>query len=319
MSIKKFAFLISVFLIAVLALIACQPQTIVETKIVEKEVVVTQEVEKQVVVTQVVEVEKEKMSTMDKIKEDGVVVVAIANEFPYGYLDDENMLKGESPDVARAALEEIFGEEVVFEPVVTEWGSLIPGLNAGRFDMITAAMYITPQRCEAAAFANPDYTIVDGLVVDAGNPYDLHSYADIAANPDVQVGTGNGYAEYDVLLSEGVSEDQVTLFPDDASGVAGVQAGQIDVWTGTAPTLNGIMSDLGSDAEIELVADFEPPVANYGAAVFRQGDTEFVDAYNVALDKLKSSGKLLEIHEQYEGFGAFTLPGDATAAELCNP
>ncbi|MGB7873888.1 MAG: ectoine/hydroxyectoine ABC transporter substrate-binding protein EhuB [Anaerolineales bacterium] len=310
---KKFAVLFGIVAILVLAISACQPQ------VVEKEVIVTQEVEKEVVVTEVVEVAPEEMSTMDKIKEDGVVVVAIANEFPYGYLDDENMLRGESPDVAREALKVMFGEDVVFEPVVTEWGALIPGLNAGRFDMITAAMYITPERCAAAAFANPDYTIVDGLVVAEGNPFDLHSYADIAANPDAQAGTGNGYAEYDVLLNEGVTEEQITLFPDDASGIAGVQAGQIDVWTGTAPTLNGIMSDLGEGAAIEIVEDFEPPVANYGAAVFRQDDTEFVEAYNAALEELKDSGKLLEIHERYEGFGSFTLPGDTTAAEICNP
>lgn len=309
---KKFAVLIGVFAIIAMVVIACQPQ------VVEKEVIVTKEVEKQVEVTKVVEVQPETMSTMDKIKQDGVVVVAIANEFPYGYLDDENVLRGESPDVAREALKIMFGEDVIFEPVVTEWGSLIPGLNAGRFDMITAAMYITPERCAAAAFSNPDYTIVDGLVVAPGNPMDLHSYADIAANSDVTVGTGNGYAEKGYMTDDGVAEDQITLFPDDASGVAGVQAGQIDAWTGSAPTLVGIMSDLGDDSGVELVSDFQPSVAAYGAAVFRQGDTDFVEAYNAALEELKSSGKLLEIHERYQGFGEFTLPGDTTAAEICN-
>jgi len=101
--------------------------------------------------------------------------------------------------------------------------------------------------------------------------------------------------------------------------VAGVQAGQIDAWTGSAPTLIGIMSDLGDDTGVELVSDFEPSVAAFGAAVFRQEDTEFVDAYNAALEELKASGELLEIHERYEGFGSFTLPGDTTAAEICNP
>jgi polar amino acid transport system substrate-binding protein len=39
--------------------------------------------------------------------------------------------------------------------VLTEWGSLIPGLNAGRFDIITAGMYITPKRCKNVAFTDP--------------------------------------------------------------------------------------------------------------------------------------------------------------------
>ncbi len=308
---KKINIVFALLIVSMLALGACQPQ------IVEKEV--------EVVVTQVVEVEKEvqvevpaeEQSTMDKIRESGVVVVAIANEYPYGYLDEENVLRGVSPDVVRAALEIIFGEEVVMEPIVTEWGALIPGLNAGRFDMVTAGMYITPKRCEAVAFGNPDYTIVDGLIVAEGNPFDLHSYADIAANPDVRAATGNGYAEHDKMLSEGVAEDQVTLFPDDVSGAAGVQAGQVDVYTGTAPTINGILADLGEGAGIEIAADFIDTAPNFGGAVFRQTDTDFVEAYNAALEELKANGTLLEIHNTYPGFGDFTLPADAVVGDIC--
>ncbi len=313
MNMKKFAILVGLVAVLVFALSACQPQVI------EKEVVVTEvvEVEKEVVVTEVVEVEAGSMSTMDKIRQDGVVVVAIANEYPYGYLDDDNVLRGVSPDVVRAALEIIFGGEVVMEPIVTEWGALIPGLNAGRFDMVTAGMYITPKRCEAVAFGNPDYTIVDGLLVAEGNPFDLHSYADIAANPDVRASTGNGYAEHDKMLNDGVSDDQISLFPDDASGAAAVQAGQVDVYTGTAPTLNGIMADLGEGSGLEIVADFVDTAPNFGGAVFRQADTDFVEAYNAALEELKANGTLLEIHNTYPGFGDFTLPGAAVVGDIC--
>lgn len=300
-------------IVALLALGACQPQ------VVEKEVPV------EVVVTEVVEVEKtvevqvpaEEQSTMDRIREEGVVVVAIANEFPYGYLDEDNVLKGISPDVVRAALEIVFNGEVAMEPIVTEWGALIPGLNAGRFDMVTAGMYITQERCDAVAFGNPDYTIVDGLIVAEGNPYDLHSYADIAANPDVRAATGSGYAEEGKMLDEGVAQDQITLFPDDVSGAAGVQAGQVDVYTGTAPTINGIMADLGEGSGIEIASDFVDTAPNFGGAVFRQSDTEFVDAYNAALEQLKADGTLAAIHAEYPGFGDFTLPGDAVVGDIC--
>lgn len=310
---KKFNTLFVLLIAAVLALSACQPQ------VVEKEVVVTEivEIEKEVEVQ--VEVPAEEQSTMDRIREEGVVVVGVANEFPYGYIDaeDDNKLKGVSPDIVRAALNVIFGEDVVMEPVVTEFGALVPGLNAGRFDIVTAGMYITPKRCEAVAFGNPDYTIVDGLIVAEGNPYDLHSYADIAANPEVRASTGNGYAEHDKMLNEGVSEDQITLFPDDTSGAAGVQAGQVDVYTGTAPTVNGIIGDLGEDAGIEIVSDFVDTAPNFGGAVFRKEDAEFVEAYNAALEQLIADGTLAAIHAEYPGFGDFTLPGDAVLSDIC--
>jgi multiple sugar transport system substrate-binding protein len=63
---KKFTILLIAALLTVLALVACQPETIVETVIVEKEgetIVETVEVEKEVVVTQ--EVEKEVVVTVE--------------------------------------------------------------------------------------------------------------------------------------------------------------------------------------------------------------------------------------------------------------
>ena len=50
------------------------------------------------------------------------------------------------------------------DAVLTEWGALIPGLKAGRFDVIAAGMYITPERCKQVAFADPQNQIPDTLL-----------------------------------------------------------------------------------------------------------------------------------------------------------
>ena len=82
-----------------------------------------------------------------------VITVGIAGEVPYSYLDDEG-----NPTGATVALaERIFGDmgyEV--EAELVDWDNLIPGLNAERFDAISAGMSITPERCEEAAFAEPE-------------------------------------------------------------------------------------------------------------------------------------------------------------------
>ena len=69
--------------------------------------------------------------------------------------------------------------------------------------MITAGMYLTPDRAKEVAFANPEYTIGGGLAVKAGNPHNLKSYFDIAAKPDVKIAVMSGAAEYDHLLQVG--------------------------------------------------------------------------------------------------------------------
>jgi polar amino acid transport system substrate-binding protein len=259
-------------------------------------------------------------SALERAQREGVVRVGFANENPYAYAQPDGTLTGEAVEVARAILQDMGIPEM--EGVLTEFGSLIPGLQAGRFDIITAGMYITPTRCEQVLFANPEYTIGEALIVEAGNPLGLNSYEDIAANPNVRVGTGAGYLEYDYMIAVGVSEDQISLFPDDPSGVAGVQAGQIDAWTGTRPTLLSTLTTV-NDPNLEIADPFTQPVidgesiAAYGGAAFRYEDADFRNAFNEGLQELKDSGRLLEILSQFEGFDEAALPGDVTAQDLC--
>jgi polar amino acid transport system substrate-binding protein len=252
--------------------------------------------------------------------QEGVVRVGFANENPYAYQEADGTLTGEAVEVARAVLNNLGITEM--EGVLTEFGSLIPGLQAGRFDIITAGMYVNPNRCEQILFADPEYKIGEALVVEAGNPLNLNSYEDIAANPDVTVGTGAGYLEIDMMQTVGVSEDQIVTFPDDPSGMAGLQAGQIDAWTGTRPTLLKLVEVTG-DPNFELAEPFEQPIIdgepaiNYGAAGFRYEDEDFRNAFNQELQKLKDSGELLDLIGQFEGFDAGALPGDTHAEDIC--
>ncbi|HEX9924316.1 MAG TPA: ectoine/hydroxyectoine ABC transporter substrate-binding protein EhuB [Anaerolineae bacterium] len=327
------AFLVVAFGLSMLA--ACggaapETITIVETVVVEKEVektvVETVEVEKEIVqevekvVTVEVMAEPEEESTLARIQREGVVRVGFANENPYAFAQPDGTLSGEAVEVARAVFEGLGIEEM--EGVLTEFGSLIPGLQAGRFDVITAGMYVNPGRCEQILFADPEYQIGEALVVEAGNPLGLGSYEDIAANPDATVGTGAGYLEIDMMKSVGVAEDQIVTFPDDPSGMAGLQAGQIDAWTGTRPTLLKLIEVTG-DPNFELADPFGQPVIdgkealNFGAAGFRYDDVEFRNAFNAELQGLKDSGELLDIIGQFEGFDEGALPGETHAVDIC--
>ena len=323
---------IGIFLPLLAACGGAQPQTVtvVESVVVEKEVektvIETVEVEKEVVqevekvVTVEVQVEEAEMSTLDRVRQEGVVRIGFANENPYAFAQPDGTLSGEAVEVARAIFQEMGVEQM--EGVLTEFGSLIPGLQAGRFDVITAGMYVNPTRCEQILFADPEYKIGEAVVVEAGNPLGLGSYEDIAANPEVTVGTGAGYLEIDMMKAVGVSEDQIVTFPDDPSGMAGLQAGQIDAWTGTRPTLLKLLQ-VTDDANYELADPFDQPVIdgqeaiNFGAAGFRVEDVEFRNAFNEGLQTLKDSGELLDLIGQFEGFDEGALPGDTKAVDLC--
>lgn len=257
-------------------------------------------------------------STLEKASREGVVTVGFANEKPYAYATADGKLTGEAVEIARVVLKNMGINEM--QGVLTEFGSLIPGLKAERFDMITAGMFITPARAKEVAFADPEYSIGEALAVKPGNPKGLRSYKDIAAQPDVKVAVMGGAIENEYLLKSGVSRDQIVTVPDNPSAIAALESGRVDAITMTGPSLQALL-DVAPDAKLERVMDFEQPVIDgksvrgYGATAFRLEDEDFRQAFNLELKKLKESGELLKILQQF-GFTEQELPGDVTAEEL---
>lgn len=266
-------------------------------------------------------VNKEEVSTLEKAKEAGYITVGFAGENPYAFKDENGELTGEAVEIARTILNRLGIEEMRGE--LTEFGGLIAGLDAKRFDMITAGMFINPERCKAVAFADPEYSIGEGLAVKSGNPLGLTSYKAIADNKDAKVAVMAGAVEIGYLEANGVTESQMLLVPDQNAAISALQSGRADAMTMTGPALQSRLDEAG-DSNLERVMDFEQPmvdgesVRGYGASAFRQDDTELRDAFNAELDKMKENGELLEILQQF-GFTEQELPGDVTAAQLCSP
>src|SRR5690606_6122996 len=103
-----------------------------------------------------------------------------------------------------------------------EFGSLIPGLQAGRFDMIAAGMYILPERCAQVSFSNPTYSVGEAFIVAKGNPLALHSYADVAKHPTATLGVVAGAVERAYARASEIPDDRVAVFPDAPSALDGV-------------------------------------------------------------------------------------------------
>lgn len=257
-----------------------------------------------------------------ELQEEGTVNVGFANEPPYAFENsDTGELEGANIEIATAVFEEMGVEEV--NGHLTDWGELIPGVQAGQYDVITAGMAILPDRCENAIFSEPEMQYGEGLVVAAGNPEGIQSYADIADNPDVTLALMEGTTQFDFVEQEGVSDDQIMSVADIPGQLSAVQSGNADVAAATEATIRTAYESLGSD-DVELVEDFEQPdvegIPSYGAAAFNQDDEELRDAYNEALETLKEDGTIDEILDNADGFTADSNRvevGEMTTEELC--
>jgi len=254
---------------------------------------------------------------LEELQEKGTIKVGFANEEPYGYQNDDGEITGASVDTAKAVFKELGIDEV--EGHLTDYDQLVSGLAAKKFDAITSGMAITPDRCENVAFAEPDMKYGEGLIVKKGNPLDLHSYEDIADNPDVTVSVMSGATENDFLTSEGVDPDQIQSAPDIPATFAAVESDRADATTGTEMTIKMALESADTD-DLEFVEDFEQPdiegVPSYGAVAFHPEHQELLDAFNEKLQELKDDGTVAEILEDNGFSEEMNFPEDDVTAEM---
>ena len=200
--------------------------------------------------------------------------------------------------------------------VLTEFGSLIPGLKAGRFDIIAAGMFVNPARCQEIAFSEPSYGIGQAMLVPAGNPKGIKDYASFAENGDLKLAVMAGAVEAGYANDAGVGLAQIVSLPDQASLVAAVQAGRADAAALTALSI----ADMASKADgVESTTPFGEvagkSVKGHGAFGFRKEDPDFLDAFNAELAAFLGTPEHIALVEPF-GFGADYLP-NLTTAELC--
>ena len=260
-------------------------------------------------------------SSFEKMQREKTIRVGFANEAPYAFASSDGKLVGLMPDVIGYIMKELGAPAI--EGVLTDFGGLIPGLLAGRFDVLGAGLYITPQRCRQALPASPQYVVTEAMVVAKGNPHALHSYADVAANSKIRIGTLAGSINAQYLAAAKVPANRVTLFPDLPSAIAGLQGGRVEAVTMSIISLQDILKKT-NDPKLELAMPFQDPlnekgqpVRGYGSAWFRMEDKDLVAAYNAKLQEIKASGKLLELIAPY-GFTEHQVPDVSVSAEqLC--
>ena len=201
------------------------------------------------------------------------------------------------------------------EPVVTEWGGLIPGLQANRFDVITGGMYILKSRCENVNFSEPLGVFGDAFIVAPGNPKNLTNYQDIKKSGATLV-TGAGYNIVEAAKKEGISEDKIMTVPGPTEILATVKAGRADAGGVTFFTAQNLAKRSGGAVDVTDPAALPVWTKNWVGIAFRKSDTDFLAAFNKAQAEYLGSPEMLAAVAAYE-YTKSQLPGDATTAYAC--
>ncbi|MFZ0012500.1 MAG: ectoine/hydroxyectoine ABC transporter substrate-binding protein EhuB [Acidimicrobiia bacterium] len=250
-----------------------------------------------------------------ELQDSGTITVGIANEIPYGYEDEATgEITGEAPEVAKLVLAELGIDEM--DARVVEFGALIGGLQAGNFDMIAAGMYINPERAEQIIFSDPDYCILESMLVPEGNPAGLTNYNSVA-DTDVRLAVASGTVNVDYAVDAGIPEDQIVEFAGIEDQYDALAAGRVEAVSGTILTVQqhaDVMDGYEAlPAFPALDADGNEILGCGGFGFLDQG---LRDAFNDKLNELQETGEVQAIVDEQLGAPVADAAVDLTVADL---
>ncbi len=259
-------------------------------------------------------------TTLERIKREGVVKMAFTNESPFSFKQPDGSLAGIDYEVALLLFKKLGVNKI--DGIATKFGSLIPGLKAGQYDVVGAGLYIRPARCKEIAFGEPDVQVLDAILVKKGNPDNIHSFDDIAKNPAVKVGGNQGGSSVKIARRAGVPADRVIEFPDAGETAFALKSGRISGLVTTSISVNELVAADGGKT-VERAAPFKAPVfdgkmsVNYASWAFRQEDKDLLDAFNKEWKKFRGSPEHKAILAKYNVTENEIPPPNVTTAELC--
>jgi polar amino acid transport system substrate-binding protein len=240
---------------------------------------------------------------LEVLKEQGFARVAIANEPPYTAVGADGKVSGAAPDIAREIFKRLGVPDI--SASISEYGAMIPGLQAKRFDAVTAGLFMKPERCAAVAYSEPILCDAEALLVKKGNPKGFKSYEDIAKDKSATVGAPGGGTEEKLALQAGVPRDRVIVLQD----------GRIDAYSLPVLSINDLVKK-ANDPNLDVVAPVVGAPVYCDGTAFHKNDTALRDAYDAELAKMKTSGEFAKIIEPY-GFSAAAAMS-TTREKLCS-
>lgn len=250
---------------------------------------------------------------LERAKAGETVRIGFANEVPWAYPGDENAPKGFVNAIALGILNKMGVTNI--EPVVTDWGGLIPGLQANRFDIITGGMYILKSRCENVNFSDPIGVFGDAFIVAKGNPKNIQTYQDIKNNGSVIV-TGAGYNIVEAAKREGIADANIMQVPGPTEILAAVKAGRADAGGVTFFTAQNLAKESGGVIDVTDPGKLPKWTFNWVGIAFRKADTDFLAAFNKALAEHMGTDAMLQAVAEY-GYTKSQLPGDGSTEFAC--
>ena len=232
--------------------------------------------------------------TLAEIKKRGVLSTATEMQFPPFDISDNGTYKGLNRDLIDAVGKQM-GLKVTYLDL--PWTSVLPGLEAKKFDLCIAPVTITKERMKHYAFTVPIADATAALMKRAGDN-SIMKPEDIAGRTvGGQKGTSQ-VAQLKEFAAKLPKPVEVKEYVDNNQASADLAAGRIDATVNSLPNL-AYAAQQRSDAFAMVMPPFGQPT--YFSWVARLDDTTLVAALNAAILAVEADGTMAKIQKTWFG------------------
>ena len=224
---------------------------------------------------------------------EGVLVMATNAAFPPYEYKEGDAFAGIDVEIAEKIAEKL---GMTLEIKDVEFGSIVGGVQTGKFDMGMAGMTVTDERLESVNFSTTYATGIQVVIVAEGST--ITSLDDLKGDGSMKFGvqqdtTGDIYASAPVE-DYGYGEENVIRYKTGADAVQALKAGKVDaVIIDNEPAKSFVAANEGL-----RILDAEWAVEDYAIAIAKD-NTALLTAVNNALAELEADGTLAAIIAKY--------------------
>jgi polar amino acid transport system substrate-binding protein len=232
--------------------------------------------------------------TLEEVRKRGVLSTATEMQFPPFDISDNGTYKGLDRDLIDAVGKEM-GLKVTYLDL--PWTSVLPGLEAKKFDLCIAPVTITKERMKHYAFTVPIADATAALMKRADDK-SIMKPEDIAGKTvGGQKGTSQ-VAQLKEFAAKLPKPVEVKEYVDNNQAAADLAAGRIDATVNSLPNL-AYAAQQRSDTFAVVTPPFGQPT--YFSWVGRLDDKTLIDAINEAILKVTADGTMAKIQKTWFG------------------
>ena len=219
---------------------------------------------------------------------------------PFNYTNADGTLGGFDVEIANAICADM---QVTCEIMAQDWDGIIPGLKAGKYDAIVAAMSVTPERAKQVAFTDAYFSNALVFLAKKDSTFDPGNISDINAH-SIAAQRSTISSQW---LENAYPKANMKLYDTLSNAFLDLGAGRVDAMiSDKLPAIEWLGSPSGSD--YVLKGDEIDINDNFAIAV-RPNDEPLQAKINQSLANIKSDGTYDKINQKY-----FAVPVSASTA-----